>query len=232
MTHAQTIATWRTDHPGERLTGPLLRDLIGANLRDADLRGADLWGADLRGANLRGADLRGANLRGANLRGADLRGADLRGANLRGANLRGANLRGANLRGANLRGANLWDADLRGADLWGADLWGANLRGANLWGANLWGGLPLSTPSGAGHLIPTPEGWRITIGCWRDHTLADLADLIADRAEWPEATGAERERRRPILAAVLALCEAHTAYHAGVVEELAVRWAGKADGDE
>ena len=153
---------------------------------------------------------------------ANLGGADLGGADLWGANLRGADLWGADLGGANLRGANLW-----GADLGGANLWGANLRGADLWGANYWGGMPISTPSGEGYLIPTPDGWHITIGCWRNHTLDDLRALIEDRAEWPEATGTLRERRRPILAAVLTLAQAHTEYHADLIPALAKKWGTK-----
>ena len=127
-----------------------------------------------------------------------------------------------NLRGADLRGANLGDANLRGANLRGADL-----RGANLGGANLGGGMPISTPSGDGYLLPTPDGWRINIGCWRNHTLEDLRALIADKTGWPEATGEERERRRPILAAVLTLAEAHTEYHAHLVTTLAKKWSTK-----
>ena len=146
---------------------------------------------------------------------------------LRGANLRGANLRDANLRDANLRDANLRDANLRGADLWDADLRGANLRGANLRDANLWGGLALSTPSGSGYMIPTRDGWRITIGCWTNKTLDDLRALIADETEWPEAAGPERERRRPILAAVLALCEAHSVYHADKLDAVVQKWGNE-----
>ena len=112
-------------------------------------------------------------------------------------------------------------------NLGGADLGGADLRGADLWGAGLRGGMPISTPSGDGYLIPTPDGWHITIGCWRNHTLEDLRALIADKTEWPEATGEERERRRPILAAVLALAQAHTEYHADIVQTLAKKWGTK-----
>ena len=158
---------------------------------------------------------------------ANLRGANLRGANLRGANLRGANLWGADLRGANLRGANLSDANLRSADLSGANLRGANLWGMDLGSADLGGGMAISTPSGDGYLIPTPDGWRITIGCWRNHTLDDLRALIADKTGWPEATGEERERRRPILAAVLNLAQAHAEYHADLIPALAKKWSTK-----
>ena len=154
------------------------------------------------------ADLRDANLWRANLEGADLEYANLRDAYLRDADLRDANLRGANLRDANLRDANLRDA---------------NLEGANLWGAKLWGAISISTPSGSGYLVPTAEGWRITIGCWRNKTLDDLRTLVAGN-DWPESTGAERERRRPVMAGLLALCEAHVVYHAALVPALAAKW--------
>ena len=176
---------------------------IVESLRGARARGerptapdADLWGANLSGAKLWGADLSGANLSYAYLSGADLAGADLRG------------------------------ADLRGADLRGSDLAGAHLAGANLSRARLWGGMPFQAGrSGSGYLVPTPDGWRITIGCWRDRTLGDLADLIADRADWPEAEGAERDARRPMLAAVLALCGAHIGQQpADIIYKLAAKW--------
>ena len=160
-------------------------------------------------------------------RSANLRFADLGGANLTDANLRFADLGGANLTDANLTDANLRFAHLTGADLGGANLTDANLRFADLCGANHWGGMPISTPSGEGYIIPTPDGWHITIGCWRNHTLDDLRALIEDRAEWPEATGEAREARRPILAAVLALAEAHTEYHAYRVPALNKKWSTK-----
>ena len=99
----------------------------------------------------------------------------------------------------------------------------ADLGGANLWGANLGGAMSISTPSGSGYLVPTAEGWRITIGCWPDKTLDDLRTLVAGD-DWPESTGAERERRRPVMAGLLALCEAHVVYHAAVVPALAAKW--------
>ena len=103
----------------------------------------------------------------------------------------------------------------------GANLYGANLDGANLRGA----GITFDAgPSGRGWLIRLDaEGryqpdapWLVSIGCWRDHPLDDLRDLIEDRADWPEAEGAECDRRRPYLRAVLALCEAHIAYQEAV----------------
>ena len=176
-------------------------------------------------------DLRTARSRGVRPKapGADLRGADLREVNLWGADLWGANLRGADLREANLRGANLREANLRGADLRGADLRGADLRGANLWGANLWGaewhGLRIDgLPSGQVTLMPTPDGWDLTIGCWQHHTLADLTALIAGEIKPPEARGEEIARRRPSWTAVLALCEAHAGMHPDVIAALAAKW--------
>jgi len=108
-----------------KLTGEILINLCGADLREADLRGANLYGVDLREANLRGANLSGVDLRETDLRGTDLRETDLYGANLYGVDLRGANLSGVDLRGADLRGANLYGANLSGADLREAYLCGA-----------------------------------------------------------------------------------------------------------
>lgn len=171
------------------------------------------------------ADLQDADLSNADLSNANLPNANLRGANLRDADLQGAYLWGADLHGSDLHGSDLLNANLHGADLHGADLWGADLRGANLWGANRWGGMPIQAGrSGSGFFVPTPDGWRLTIGCWENKTVDDLRDLIEDRVEWPQASGRERERRRPMLVAVLALCEAHMVLHEGLIGILADKW--------
>ena len=113
---------------------------------------------------------------------------------------------------AYLSGADLSGAYLSGADLSGAYLYWANLSGADLSGANLSGVIhphvmPISAgASGMGALYPQADGWHVSIGCWRHHTLDELADLLADRITWPEAVGAERERRRPLLKAVHTAC--------------------------
>ena len=166
------------------------------------------------------ADMTGADLRGANLTGVNLRAANLRGADLRGADLSGANLRAANLRGANLGGANLSDADMTGANLRAA-----NLRGANLtWAASAARILHLAgLPSGETIFMPTPTGWYLTVGCWEGE-LEDFKALIAREEGWPEARGVEVARRRPLLQAVAALCEAHVGLYPTVIDELAEKW--------
>ena len=157
----------------------------------------------------------------------NLRGANLSEANLNGANLNGANLRWANLIWANLYGANLCGADLCGADLSEADLRGANLSWANLHGAR--GGVLAidGLPSGDTRLAPTPDGWALRIGCWGDGTAtyspAALRTLIAG-TDWPEAEGDEQDRRRPGLAAVADLCDAHAAANPDLIADLAKRW--------
>ena len=142
--------------------------------------------------------------------------ADLRWANLSGANLSGANLSGANLSGANLRGANLSWANLRGA----------NLSWANLSGA--YGGLLGidGLPSGSTRLTPTPDGWSLRVGCWVG-TPDTLRDLIAG-TDWPEAHGTEQARRRPGLAALADLCDAHIAAWPDLVPGLAEKWGATA----
>ena len=135
--------------------------------------------------------------------------------------------RGADLRRANLRGADLSWADLRGADLSGADLSGANLSGADLSGA-LGGLLAIDgLPSGSARLTPTPDGWSLRVGCWVG-TPATLRTLIAG-TDWPESRGAEQDRRRPGLAALADLCDAHAAAHPDLVPMLAEKW-GTSDG--
>ena len=189
----------------------IVREAQGRGERP-NLRGADLTGADLTGADLTRADLRGANLSEANLNGADLTGADLTRADLSGANLRWADLRWANLYGANLRGADLRWANLNGANLYGA-------RGEVLAIDGL--------PSGPVRLIPTLDGWSLRIGCWGDGTAtygpAALRDLIAG-TDWPEAEGEEQDRRRPGLAAVADLCDAHAAANPDLIADLAKHW--------
>ena len=202
-------------------------NLRGANLSEANLTRADLTGADLRWANLTRADLTGADLTRADLSGANLRWANLTGANLTGANLRWANLNGANLTGANLTGANLRWVNLSGANLTGANLTRADLTGANLTGAS--GGVLAvdGLPSGPVRLAPTPDGWSLRVGCWGAGTAtyspAALRDLIAG-TDWPEAEGEEQDRRRPGLAAVADLCDAHAAANPDLIADLAKRW--------
>lgn len=136
--NAEKIETWRAEHPGQRLTMRIIKDVLDTET--------------------------------------------LCGANLYGANLYGANLRGANLRGADLCGANLPALAMQGL------------------------------PSGDAQLLPTPDGWRLTVGCWSG-TVDDLATLIAQDEDWPEARGAEVARRRPSLEALIALCRDHITRH-------------------
>ena len=207
----------------------MTRDEVLRIVREAQGRGErpNLSEANLNGANLSWANLHGANLSEANLNGANLNGANLRWANLRWANLIWANLYGANLCGADLCGADLSEADLRGANLSWANLSEANLNGAR-------GGVLAidGLPSGPVRLIPTLDGWSLRIGCWGDGTAtygpAALRDLIAG-TDWPEAEGEEQDRRRPGLAAVADLCDAHAAANPDLIADLAKRWGtGKA----
>ena len=203
------------------MTAPMTRadvDLIISEAR-ANATTPDLQRADLQRADLSGADLRSADLRSADLRSADLSGADLQRADLRHAVLRGARLSGADLRCADLSGADLQRADLSGADLSGADLSGAS-------GAS---GVAISVcglPSGASTLYPTPDGWRLAVGCWQG-TPDTLRTMIASDDDWPEATGAECARRRPSLQALLALCEDHIARHPDIITYLAAKWTAE-----
>lgn len=166
-----------------------------------------------------GADLRDANLWGVNLWGADLRTADLRGADLRGADLRDADLRGAALRGADLRGAALWGANLRDADLWDANLRDADLRGIEGPGVLRVDGLPSHQVT----LIPAVGGWVLHVGCWTG-TPDELRALIATDDDWPEATGEEVTRRRPLLEALLVLIDAHIAARPDLIDDLTKKW--------
>ena len=138
----------------------------------------------------------------------DGRRPDLRWADLSGADLRWADLREADLRGANLREADLREADLRGA---------IGLSGVVF--------LSLSgLPSGLANLWPTPDGWRVSVGCWAG-TVDDLATLIEGEEGWPEANAPEeRALRRPGLRMWIALCRDHIARHPDVVPELVRLW--------
>ena len=120
------------------------------------------------------------------------------------------------LRGADLRGAYLRNADLRGADLRGADLRGADLRGAD--GMRHWL-IVTGLPSGDAWYGPAEDGWRVTIGCYRDRTLNELRALVAQDEGWPEARGVEVARRRPALLAWIAMCEAWEALYPTAVAE-------------
>ena len=137
---------------------------------------------------------------------------------------------------ANLYGTDLYGTDLHGANLSGANLCGASLSGTDLYGANLSGaagGLLAidGLPSGSVRLAPTPDGWALRVGCWGDGTATygpdALRDLIAG-TDWPEARGAERDRRRPGLAALADLCDAHIGMWPNLVPGLAEKWGATA----
>ncbi|VEW13532.1 Uncharacterized protein conserved in bacteria [Brevibacterium casei] len=139
------------------------------------------------------------------------------GARLNHAALRdlvGADLRWADLVGANLIGANLSDADLRGADL----------SDANLSGADRWGGLRLDgLASGQVTMVPTPNGWVLSVGCWSG-TVDELEALASGDEGWPEAVGEERERRRPGLLALVPVLRAHQEYHHDKLVVVQEKW--------
>lgn len=106
-----------------------------------------------------------------------------------------------------LRGANLRGVDLCWVNLYGADLDGADLHGAKLLGAVHQHFVTINAgASGLGLLYPQADGWRVSIGCWRHRSLDEFADLLADRIDWPEARGKERERCRPLLQAIYGMC--------------------------
>ena len=214
----------RGSESGPVMSAPMTRDEVLRIVREAqgrgerpNLSGADLTRADLTRANLSGANLSEANLTRANLSGADLTRADLTRANLRWADLTGADLTRADLTRANLR----W-ADLRWANLRWANLRWANLRWADLTGAS--GGVLAidGLPSGSARLAPTPDGWSLRVGCWVG-TVEALRTLIAG-TDWPEAEGDEQDRRRPGLAAVADLCDAHAAANPDLIADLAKHW--------
>lgn len=253
MMNAEKIQAWRDTHKGEQLTVEVLSDCLsvgdlrGADLRYADLRKANLAGVNLRNANLvsarlEGADLTGANLRGATLEHTFLEWAKLVGANLQGANLSCAHLTGADMGNVNLRGADLRAADLRKANLAGAPLMDACLQDADLTDANLDGvylrRTNLAAAAGgvlqitglypyAATLIPTYLGWRLKIGCW-EGTVDELRRLANRDEGWPEATGDEIKHRRPLLYAIIDMCETHMLHHYGLIQNLADKW----DSDE
>lgn len=191
---------------------------IAPDLRNLDLRGLDLSRLDLRAADLRGADMRGVNLWNANLKGVNLSGTNMQHANMQQATLSSASILDADLLGADLRNADLRNANLRNANLLGVDMRCTALRGTNCFI------LQMDTlPSGVATFYPTPDGWYLQVGCW-EGTLDELRDIIAKDDGWPGAVGEEIPRRRPLLEAAIALCEAHVAYYSNVVRELREKW--------
>src|SRR5690606_19993807 len=98
-----------------------------------------------------------------------------------------------------------------------------NLRGADLWGAGETAMQLRGMPSGELVLFPTPEGWRLYVGCWEGAPEA-LRELVAGD-NWPEARGEEILKRRPYLEAALTLVDLHIANAPGVIQSLSVKWA-------
>ena len=114
--------------------------------------------------------------------------------------------------------------DLRGADLRGADLSWADLRGADLRNSVSRILTVTGLPSGDTYYVPTPDGWVLHVGCETGST-DSLRALIAGE-NWPSRCDLEeRERRRPGLALLADLCDAHAAMWPDVVRDLSNRWA-------
>ena len=109
-------------------------------------------------------------------------------------------------------------ADLRVADLSGADLSGADLRSVTGGVLQVTGLHPYQAV-----MVPTAQGWRMQIGCWRG-TVRELRDMIAKDYGWPEARGDQVAARRPLLAALADLCDLHAANHKEALDAVMKRW--------
>lgn len=177
-----------------------------------------------------------------NAAGEDLSDTSMACADMYSAQFNRANLRNVYFRETNLVRAQLDEADLTRANFGGADLRGASLHLANLTRvrglgvANLhgvaWDGLQLhGLPSGSLVLYPTPEGWRVDVGCWTNGTpdgLQKIADST-DPDDWPEADEEDIPERSAYLNAALKLVYLHIGLHhdRGTIQALADRWAPK-----
>ena len=73
-------------------------------------------------------------------------------------------------------------------------------------------------------LVPTPNGWVLTIGYWKGST-DELRELIAKYEDEDAHLGEGIGENRPILKAIADFCDAHIAHHAGLIDDLAKRWA-------
>lgn len=165
------------------------------------------------------------NLTGADLWYADLWDSDLSDANLTRASLMEADLTGAILWYANLQNTNMTGADLRSASLKNANLSKTCFDHANLSGAT--GGVVQINDLYAhpATLQPTPDGWYARVGCWYG-TLDALHEIAKsdNDDDWPEACGDERERRRPLLQAILGVFDAHVNNHPDIIDQLNNQW--------
>lgn len=145
----QGVEAW---NESRQATGPMRRDLSGADLRKSTLPNADLSFTNLKSTNLSRSNLSGADFSGASLTHADLTksrldkakfsGADvnlvlLNNAILEEADLSRANFPNSKLNDASLKSANLSETDLRGSQIIKANLNGANLNKAKLQNSDL-----------------------------------------------------------------------------------------------
>ena len=123
-----------------------------------------------------------------------------------------ANLSRADLRGANLRGPTCAEPTWRGQPVLEPDLYGADLRETDLYGASVSHPLLSRHAKAAGspssHSRPLAPADRLLD---RHHRRPPRTPIAGD--DWPEAEGAEQDKRRPVLAAIADLVDAHIAYH-------------------
>lgn len=240
LTNAEKIAAWRSeagrDYGATALgveLGEQLREILGVPIWHDALRGIDLTNADLSNITLTGVDLYDACLDGANLNNATFCRVDLTSSSMRYIEAYGVRFSACRLYGADFSESSLdtvgfvscdfgecsfEDARLIDVIFAGGDLSDSRFTRTALSRTHFFVGHPPSevfttiTPSGRVNLVPTPNEWELTVGCWRG-SIEDLRALADGDDDWPEARGEEREARRPVLRALADLCEAHVNYY-------------------
>lgn len=215
------------------MTEPMTRERVEKIIADArnkgerpDLSGLNLSDMDLSNMDLSDMDLFNVDLSRSNLSFSDLSFSDLSYTDLRNANLAQSNLYGASLRNAHLLDAKLARAKLTFADLSTAILTNTILEDVEITHMRMYGLFLNGLPSGQLVFVPTPEGWSLTIGCWSG-TTSTLREMITKNSGWPEARGEEITKRRPMLEAMVAACEAYAAAHPDAlskVKKAAEQW--------
>ena len=150
------------------------------------------------GGTIHGGDIHGGTIRGGTIHGGTIRSGTIHGGTIRGGYILGGTIYGGTIHGGTIRGGYIW-----GGTIYGGTINGGYIRGGYIWGGTIRGGVisggtiredrdililgPVGSEDQHITLVRDDDTHILTVGCWRGHTVDQLAAEVEvrcpDRAE-------------------------------------------------